>query len=284
MLLNVQKHGFQGALMETGKRSFCLICVSGSEGGMIGAKMIARAFYKKGIPSLAVAYFKTEQTPSALCEISLETITHAVDFLLRRGYAQFGIYGFSKGSELALLSAARIPSLSIIIAASPASCVFEGLTPNKLPAGKTSWTWRGVPSPYVPMNGLTKERILAKKRNHEFGFSKEYNTWLDTGFSSQTAIPVEQIRGPVLLLSARNDEIWPSERMGEMIVHRLEQHSFPYPYHHAVYDPASHLLCPIHLPAWFVFPAERAHPAACAKARKSAFDLSVSWIRRFMPE
>ncbi len=280
MQLNVRKHQFQGTLMETGDRSFCLICVSGSEGGIIGAQMIARAFYKKGIPSLAVAYFKTRQTAPALCEIPIELMEHAAGFLLNRGYARIGIYGFSKGAEFALLSATQIPQLSVVIASSPSCCVFEGFTSKKLSAGRSSWSWRGLPLPYIPMDGLTKELVLAKKRNHEFGFSAEYNVWLDSPCSDQASIPVEQIHGPVLLLSARDDEMWPSEQMGQRIVARLQQHEFPYPVRHEVYSPASHLLCPIPVPIGFPFQAERMHPGACRAARASALDLAVSWIRQ----
>lgn len=280
MNLNVRTHQIQGTLLETGDRSFGLICVSGSEGGIFGARMIAKSFYRKGIPSLAVAYFQTRQTPAALCEIPLETIENAVSFLKQRGYEKVGIYGFSKGAELALLSATKIPLISAVVAASPACCVFEGFTPEKMPAGRSSWTWRGAPLPYVPMDGLTLEAMRIKKRNRESGFSNEYNTWLDVSLSDQNRIPVEQIQGPLLLLSAHNDEMWPSERMGQLLIDQLTQRSFAYPFRHAVYHPASHLLCPIFSPIRFAFRAERDYPGPCNAARIAALELSVSWLRQ----
>ena len=280
MNLNVQTHRIQGTLLETGDRSFGLICVSGSEGGILVARRIAQAFYKAGIPSLAVAYFRTRQTPAALCEIPLEIIENAVNFLIQRGYQKVGIYGFSKGAELALLSATKIPRLSAVVAASPACCVFEGFTPEKMPAGRSSWTWRGAPLPYVPMEGLTAETMRMKKRKNESGFSAEYNAWLDNSLSDQNIIPVEEIQGSVLLLSAHNDEMWPSERMGQLLVDRLTQKSYAGPFHHAVYDPASHLLCPVFSPIRFAFRAERDHPGPCNAARITARNLTVSWLRQ----
>lgn len=281
MHLNVQSHEIHATLFETNRRSFCLICVSGSEGGLLGATLIARAFHKQGIPALAVAYFKTLQTPPALCEIPIEVIKRAVSFLKQRGYTRIGIYGLSKGAELALLSATLIQDLSSVIVASPACCVFEGFTPGKMPAGRSSWTWRGTPLPYVPMAGLSAELLRAKKRNHSFGFSAEYGGWLDASFSEKNAIPAEQIRGPILLLSARNDEMWPSERMGEMVAGRLAQFSFAYPFHHEVFRRASHLLAPVDLPYQFIFQSERANHRTCSMARRAAFEMAVSWIQEY---
>ena len=279
MKLCVKNDGFQGALFESSARSFAIICVSGSEGGLFGAKQIARAFHREGISALALAYFNTRQTPRALCEIPVETVERAVLFLRRRGYERVGIYGFSKGAELALLAASLIPDLSLVIAASPACCVFEGFTPQKMPAGRSSWTWRGEPLPYVPMPGLDEACMQEKRKAHAFGFTEEYTRWLDQSASEETAIAAERANGAILLLSAKDDEMWPAERMANTVVSRLQQKNFPYPYHHAVYAPASHLLAPINLPFRFLFATERANPKACNASRRLAFQLAVSWVK-----
>ena len=45
-------------------------------------------------------------------------------------------------------------------------------------------------------------------------------------------IPVENIRGAVLLLSGIQDEQWPATDMSDQIVGRLQAHHFFYPYEH----------------------------------------------------
>lgn len=39
-------------------------------------------------------------------------------------------------------------------------------------------------------------------------------------------IPVENISGPILLLSAKDDALWPSKYMSEKIVSRLTENNF----------------------------------------------------------
>jgi dienelactone hydrolase len=62
-------------------------------------------------------------------------------------------------------------------------------------------------------------------------------------------IPVERIRGPVLLLSAADDRMWPSSRLAEMAIERLDAHHHPYPYTHVSYAGCGHFLGLPHFPA-----------------------------------
>ena len=42
------------------------------------------------------------------------------------------------------------------------------------------------------------------------------------------AIPVERIAGPILLVAAQDDEMWPSVRMSRRMLDRLERAGFPH--------------------------------------------------------
>ena len=52
----------------------------------------------------------------------------------------------------------------------------------------------------------------------------------DEAAMARAAIPVERINGPVLLVSATRDEVWPSKEMADAMMRRLQAHGFP---HHA---------------------------------------------------
>lgn len=54
-------------------------------------------------------------------------------------------------------------------------------------------------------------------------------------------IRVENITGPVLLISSKMDNMWPSELAAKKIMGRLEEKKFPYLYQHLSYDYGSHL-------------------------------------------
>jgi dienelactone hydrolase len=51
---------------------------------------------------------------------------------------------------------------------------------------------------------------------------------------------VEKIRGAVLLISGKDDRVWPSAPMAEMIVARLREHRHPFACRHLTYDDAGH--------------------------------------------
>jgi hypothetical protein len=46
----------------------------------------------------------------------------------------------------------------------------------------------------------------------------------------------------VLLLSGRDDRLWPSTEMGERICRRLKAAGFPYKFEHVAYENACHTL------------------------------------------
>ncbi len=86
-----------------------VIVVSGSDGGIAYAKKTAEVLAGKGIPSLALAYWGTKNTPETLSLIPVETVQSAAEWLMEQGYSSVGIYGFSKGAEYALTSASLQP-------------------------------------------------------------------------------------------------------------------------------------------------------------------------------
>ena len=58
-------------------------------------------------------------------------------------------------------------------------------------------------------------------------------------------IAVEDINGPVLMISHTDDQVWPAGRLSEMAIKRLEAHRHPFPHEHLSYEDAGH---PIGLP------------------------------------
>ena len=62
-------------------------------------------------------------------------------------------------------------------------------------------------------------------KNKEMGFRNEYLKALELNKSEENVIKVENIKGPVLLLSAKGDSQWPAEIMGDMVMRRLQEKS-----------------------------------------------------------
>ena len=102
----VRQNGFEGELYTgDGTKDKVMIVMSGSNGGMGITRQEALFYHKNGIPSLALALFKTKQTGEFLDRVPVEYVENAIKWLKEQGFQRIGIDGMSKGSEMALLSA-----------------------------------------------------------------------------------------------------------------------------------------------------------------------------------
>ena len=129
-----------------------IIVLGGSEGNENIPRNLGARFAREGIAALGLCYWNVPGLPDELIEVSIEPIERAVAYLRQRGFDRVGIYGISKGGELALLAASLMPQITCVVAISPLACAMPGITGNKSLAGKglsdrSSWTWRGEPVP-----------------------------------------------------------------------------------------------------------------------------------------
>lgn len=268
---------FQGVFYPSKANDKAMIVVSGSDGGIKWADKIASVYSSHGIPSLAVAYWKTKYTSNTLALIPIEIIQSAVTWLKGNGYSKVGIYGISKGAELALISASLLPQIEFVIAVSPSCCVFEGIAKPAY-SNTSSWTWGGQPLPYASFHNVPVSLIKNIINNREFGFAEQYSVVLETSKNDENTIKVENINGPILLLSAKEDAQWPAATMGKMIVDRLTDKKFRFPYQYEIFNPASHILCPVKTALRFVYRMERQHKKECETSRAQALKISLDWL------
>jgi dienelactone hydrolase len=212
----------------TAARRPATLVFSGSGGGLT-TSMAAALLAAHGYPSLALAYFKAPGLPQTLHNIPLEYFTKALKVLR----AQPGVdpdhilvAGASRGGEAALLLGAHFPQLvNGVIAGVPSSVVNPGERPD---TSKPAWTLGGRPLPAVSPS--------------EFGRP-------DQTSNPRAVIPVERIRGPVLLACGEQDLIWPSCAYVDAITARLRAHRFASPVTALRYPDAGHLIGG--LTAWY---------------------------------
>jgi dienelactone hydrolase len=212
-----------------------VLVLGGSDGGIPSrrAKLIA----ENGFPVLALAYFKTKRTPEYLDMIPLEYFDEPIEWLKNNTYVHGGrivVIGESKGAELALLLAARKPEISGVVAFVPGAAVFQGIPKNCWPP-RSSWSHGGEPLPFVSYdlkNLPDPKDILSIYRNS----LKQQEA------VRKALIPVSAIKGPILLFSAKDDRMWPSVEMSDMIMRTLRTQEFSYPYEHIPYDNAGHTM------------------------------------------
>lgn len=100
-----------------------MICFSGSDGKFELSRMLARAFQLSGLTTLALAYVMEEGLPRQFFRVPIEPLEAAAKRLHGMGYEKVGLWGVSKGAELALTAGSfLIPVLGWINSRWAMSC------------------------------------------------------------------------------------------------------------------------------------------------------------------
>lgn len=276
---SMQTEGFEGILYPgNGRKDKALIVMSGSDGGMTLTKQESEFYHRNGFPALALALFKTKQTPSALSQVPVEYVERAIAWLKALGYEKIGIDGTSKGSEMALIAASMFPELSCVIVRVPSHFVSEGLSgsgKNKAPSGTSCWSYHGKELPYAPYRARTfniLQMFMKEKEMHIITFNR------DKDVTPETIIPIENIQAPILLLSSKHDEVWPSYESATLMEKKLTEIGFPYAHKHVAYEHMSHALL-TRLP-WIykmAFKSERQYPEECKRDREALAKELLDW-------
>lgn len=213
-----------------------IVGFGGGEGGNAWSsnywKPIRDRFIDAGYAFLAVGYFGGEETPQALDRISLNAIHDAIMEATKSSdkidAGRIVVIGGSKGAELVLNLASYFDNIDVVVALSPSHATFPAIT---WISNTSSWTLNGQELPYVPTPYSAVPAMIST--NH----LEAFNIMLaDTKAVEQARIPVENIKGSVLLISSDKDEMWPSAMMGNSIIERLEAKQFSYPYEHIVVE------------------------------------------------
>lgn len=178
-----------------------------------------------------LAYFKAPGLPQELVSIPLETFDRAITWLSSQPCKpRVILVGVSKGAEAALPAASRNDRVCAVVAGVPSSVAWPSSSPSQF--SKPSWTAGGALVPFLPyaVGSFGKGGVFAL-----------YNDALPTlPQHADAVIPVEKIRGPVMLISGKQDALWPSAIMGEQIMARLAQAKVSYACYHLSYENAGH--------------------------------------------
>ena len=205
-----------------------VVGLGGAEGGNgwsgpHGAKQ--RGLLKKnGYAFLTISYFGSEGTPKNLDRIAIDGIHKAVIKASqdpRINENCIAIMGVSRGGELALLLGSKYSEYKSVIGIVPGSSVFPAITNAMTTPG---FSFNGESLPFVPVPwGATPQLLTGDLRG---AFEKMMK---NTAEMEAAAIKIEDISGPILLISSTKDEQWPSREMSDTMMKRLKDKNFSHP-------------------------------------------------------
>ncbi|MFE3216146.1 acyl-CoA thioester hydrolase/BAAT C-terminal domain-containing protein [Streptomyces antimycoticus] len=230
---------WEAVLLEPDAGSNTGVLVLAGSSGQVDRQR-ARLLAEQGFLALAIRWFGGPGQPEGICEVPLETFVAAVDLLRSRGAERVGILGVSKGAEAALLTAVHEPRVDVVVAVSPTSLVWcnvgPGLDGRQRPY-RSSWTWRGVPLPFVPLDDSWRpagqgDGPVAIRGWYEQS-ERTFASHLDTA-----AIAVERARADILLVAGADDAMWPSLPYAQQLAAR--RHTVGAPVEVVARDDAGH--------------------------------------------
>jgi pimeloyl-ACP methyl ester carboxylesterase len=121
------------------------------------------------------------------------------------------VMGSSWGAEAALLLGALDERVDSVVAFAPSAYVWG----RNLEDGsqRSAWTWQGEPLPFVPFD------LDWKSGDDPPSYTGLYRQSLQRA-PEQARIPVERIRGEVLLVAGGDDKVWPAVEFAAEIERR----------------------------------------------------------------
>lgn len=218
-----------------------VLVFGGSEGGRFAADHpLISALSHAGFHVGRVAYFGAPDTPAKLDRIALDPIDALVSDVADRPEVDARcvfVAGASKGAELALLLASGNDRIGAVAAIAPTHVVFQ--SSRITPLRNSSWRRGDQPIAFVPFPwSLATLRGIFGQGYRDMHLSALENDAAVT----RALIPAERIAGPVLLIGAAQDSIWPSDVMARAVASRLAENGFAHTMRLKIEDHGHYLL------------------------------------------
>ena len=141
-----------------------------------------------------------------------------------------------------MLLGTRFRQIKAVVALSPSGVVSGGLRAED-GLEKPAWTYEGHPVTFMRLTLDQQKRIEANLQTESASPAQLFHIVLENQAAVDKAtIPVEQINGPILLISGKADGIWPSTMLTDRIMQRLTPANHPFPDRHLAYEGTGHFI------------------------------------------
>lgn len=246
---DVREHGLVGTLYlppgATPGSHPAVLILNGSGGGINEPR--AALYASRGYAAFALAYFKAPGLSDYISNTPLEYFQTGLRWLRQKVQPKHdfvAISGQSRGGELVLLLGATFPTeVSAVVAYVPGAVVHSGQNACDPKIGREGPTWLlgGKPLPHVWENNRTATWAPFDEGPSPHRHEKAILTALqDPDAVARARIKVEDIQGPVMLLSATDDGSWPSSLYSKMVRDKLTEVDHPYPVRWLDYENGGH--------------------------------------------
>ena len=197
-----------------------VLVLAGSSGRVDSGR--AQLLARHGAQAMAIRWFGGAGQQPGPYEVPLETFLDALDRLAPL-CDRLAVMGLSFGAEAALLTAAHDDRVDAVVAFAPSPVVWAGVAEDA-EVGTTRltshWTLDGIPLPFVPfVEGWEPAGTPPAFRDL---YVQSLAAFPDE--ASRATIPVERIRGDVVVVGGEDDQVWPGADFARAVAARRGQH------------------------------------------------------------
>lgn len=200
-----------------------IVTVGGSDGGYQFANNMAKELAQLGYTSIAIPYHKFKDLPTDIDRIPLESFQHTWKVALQTIASSSStkrpliVIGRSRGAELALLLGSYFQQVNGVVAYAPTSIVWGA--PDNL---HSSWTHKGDELPFATISSEVWQQALEYSTEEGIVLKDCFAQSIDMS-DAMCEIPIEKINGNILLISGKDDLLWPSSDAADRLEARLEK-------------------------------------------------------------
>ncbi|MFZ6819248.1 alpha/beta hydrolase family protein [Undibacterium sp. Ji22W] len=215
-------------LPKTSAKVPVVIAFGGSDPSWAHADANGEMMAKNGIAVIGVVYFKMAPSlPPTLDQIPMEYFIDAINYAETEAQldaTKIGVVSGSRGAEAGFLLAILDSRIKSVVITTPSKVAWGGMT-----SARSAWTYQGKDIPSMSLPEI--ENATQLERFHKALADQEQ--------VRKAMFTFEKINGPILMISATNDQIWPCTAMTNDIVDYLKQKNFRYQVVHKSY-PTGH--------------------------------------------
>lgn len=210
---------------DPGKRG-TIVSLTGSGGGI--ELQYAPILASLGYNVVSLAYFAYEDLPPSIYRIPIEYFEECFQWIGDNlGPQPIAVQGASRGGETSLVLASYLGDyLAGAIAIVPMHASVYGSSPDGALCGP-SFTFKGREIPYVPpleQNEHADRQVSPPDGTPQVLIPAMMALYNQEGVREKYALPVERFVGELLLVSSKDDQMWPSAWGADLVVNRLRSH------------------------------------------------------------
>lgn len=227
---NVKEDGFYGTYWPLKEKTeYAFIACIGDDANDYLARTVVKWLHKQGFNVLTMSPNKKDYGHH---NYPLERIEMAIHYLKNYGNSKIGIIGASTTGTLALTVASMFKDISLTIALTPSDFIWQGFKQGKKDGCKewpikneSLFSYHGNPLPYMEFCYQHPEywHVIEKESKIHGDIVNSCKLFDDSEkknpLQEDMMIKVENIKGTLILIGAKDDALWNTDKY----IHRMEE-------------------------------------------------------------